>query len=128
MADQANSAERKTIAVAFLNHLRRGDRTSAERLLARGARHHNPYFAAGMPALLSGAVAAATAFPERVSAVQRIIADGDLVAVHSQVRHRPGEGGVAVVHIFRFEGDRIAELWDVGQAVPAETLNVDGMF
>ena len=26
------------------------------------------------------------------------------------------------------EGDRIAELWDVGQEVPAETPNANGMF
>jgi hypothetical protein len=32
------------------------------------------------------------------------------------------------VHLFRFEGDRIAELWDVAQPVPAEILNADGVF
>jgi hypothetical protein len=36
--------------------------------------------------------------------------------------------GVAVVHIFRFEGERIAELWDVGPPVPAENPNTVGMF
>jgi len=128
MDDQTKSTQRKSIAVEFLTHLRRGDRASVERLLAHGARHHNPYFAAGMPALLRGAVEAATAFPERSSVVQRVIADGDHVVVHSHVRHRPGEGGVAAVHIFRFDGDRIAGLWDIGQAVPTEGLNADGMF
>ena len=29
---------------------------------------------------------------------------------------------------FRFEDDRIAELWDLAQEVPAETPNTNGMF
>jgi predicted SnoaL-like aldol condensation-catalyzing enzyme len=40
----------------------------------------------------------------------------------------PGDSGVATIHIFRFEGDRIVELWDVGQAVPENSLNDNGMF
>jgi predicted SnoaL-like aldol condensation-catalyzing enzyme len=40
----------------------------------------------------------------------------------------PGESGVAVVHIFRFQGDRIAELWDIGQPVPQDSPNQAGMF
>ena len=30
--------------------------------------------------------------------------------------------------IVRFEGDRIVELWDIGQPVPAESVNANGMF
>jgi predicted SnoaL-like aldol condensation-catalyzing enzyme len=52
----------------------------------------------------------------------------DEVAVHSRVQHTPADRGAALVHLFRFEGDRIAELWDVGQEVPAETPNANGMF
>jgi predicted SnoaL-like aldol condensation-catalyzing enzyme len=122
------STDRKDIALDFLRALRTGDRAGAERLVAPDARHHNPYFAAGMPALIDAAIGAARAAPERTSEVQRVIAADDHVVVHSHVRHRPGEAGVSVVHIFRFDGERIAELWDVGQAVPAETANADGMF
>jgi hypothetical protein len=32
------------------------------------------------------------------------------------------------VHLFRFEGDRIAELWDIGLPVPAESVNTNAMF
>jgi predicted SnoaL-like aldol condensation-catalyzing enzyme len=34
----------------------------------------------------------------------------------------------AVVHIVRFDGEKIAEMWDVGQAVPADSPNENGMF
>ena len=123
-----SSPDRKGTAVDFLRFAREGDRRSAERLLAPGAKHHNPYFAAGMPALLDAITAAAKQSTERQFDVKRVLADGEFVVVHSHVRQRPSEAGAAVVHLFRFEGDRIAELWDVGQPVPADNPNRDGMF
>jgi predicted SnoaL-like aldol condensation-catalyzing enzyme len=120
--------DRKTMAADFLRYARAGDRAAAERLVAVGARHHNPYFAAGMPALLDAIVSAAKSAPDREVDVKRVVADGDYVVIHSHIRHKKGDLGVAVVHIFRFEGDRIAEMWDVGQEVPAENPNSDGMF
>lgn len=118
----------KAVALEFLRCLRTGDGTAAARLVTPGARHHNPYFAAGMPALVEAAAAAARSHPERQFDVQRVVADRDHVVVHSHVRHTPGDAGAAVVHIFRFEGDRIAELWDLGQPVATDGVNTDGMF
>lgn len=118
----------KRTALDFLKHARIGDRESAERLVAPGARHHNAYFAAGMPALLDAMVGAAKSAPDRTMDVKRVVADGDTVVVHSHVRPKPGDAGMAVVHIFRFEDGRIAELWDLGQAVSPESPNADGMF
>lgn len=31
-------------------------------------------------------------------------------------------------HIFRFQGDRIVELWDVWQEIPKDSANEHGMF
>jgi len=114
--------------VDFLRFARQGDRAAAERLLVAGARHHNPHFAEGMPALLDAVEAAAKTSPDRESEVKRVLADDDFVVVHSHVRQRPSDLGASVVHIFRFEGARIAELWDVAQPVPADNPNADGMF
>ena len=66
--------------------------------------------------------------PDKELKVHRVIEDGDQVATFSEVHHKSGDPGAAVVHIFRFEGDRIAELWDVGQEVPADSPNKNGMF
>jgi len=123
-----NEANRKTTALDFLRLAREGHRSAAERLLAPGGRHHNPYFAAGLPALLDGIEAAAKASANRTFDVKHVVAEGDFVVVHSHVRQDPNAPGAAVVHLFRFDGDRIAELWDVGQPVPAENVNADSMF
>jgi predicted SnoaL-like aldol condensation-catalyzing enzyme len=128
MRDDSKIDARKQTALAFLRQGRAGNRAALEQLVHPTARHHNPYFAAGMPALLDAMVAAATQAPERASTVQRVIGEGDFVAVHSHVRPHPAHTGFAVVHVFRFEGDRIAELWDVGQPIPEPNPNADGMF
>jgi predicted SnoaL-like aldol condensation-catalyzing enzyme len=91
-------------------------------------RHHNPYFAGDAESLKAGMAEAAAKFPDTTLEVQRIFEDGELVAVHSRVQHGPDEPEIAVVHIFRFEGDWIAELWDVGQVAPADSPNKYGMF
>jgi predicted SnoaL-like aldol condensation-catalyzing enzyme len=54
--------------------------------------------------------------------------DGDCVAVHSHVRLRAAEPGIAAVHLFRFKNNRIVEMGDIGQAVPESSPNENGMF
>ncbi len=120
--------DRKAIALDFLDYARTGNRDAAERLAAPGARHHNPLFAAGMPALLDAVVEAAKEAPARQLDVKRVIAEGDCVVVHSHVRHRRGDPGMSLVHIFRFEDDRIAEVWDIAQPLPEVSPNADGAF
>jgi predicted SnoaL-like aldol condensation-catalyzing enzyme len=58
-------------------------------MLAPGGRNHNPYFAAGMPALLDGIEAAAKASADRTFDVKHVVAEGDYVVVHSHVRQNP---------------------------------------
>lgn len=67
-------------------------------------------------------------FPGKRLDVLRTIEEGDLVAVHSKVQHSPDDRGFGLVHIFRFDGDRVVELWDLAQEVPAESANRVGMF
>jgi len=50
------------------------------------------------------------------------------VATYSRVQHKPAKPGIAVVHIFRFENSKIVELWDVGQEIPQDSPNENGMF
>ena len=66
--------------------------------------------------------------PDKIFEIQRALEDGDLVAVHSRFRQNPNDTDYAVMHIFRFEGNKVVELWDFAQAAPAEMINENGMF
>ena len=112
----------------FLNLASSGQVDEAYRLVKPGGKHHNPYYAAGWDALAAGMREAAGRAPEQVISVKRVISDGELVAVHSHVVPDPGGAGIAVVHMFRFEEGQIAELWDVGQLLPVDSPNGDGVF
>jgi|KBSSwiStaDraftv2_1062776.scaffolds.fasta_scaffold25421_4 predicted SnoaL-like aldol condensation-catalyzing enzyme len=120
---------RKESALSFLQLSASGKpREGFARYAAPGFRHHNVYFPSDAESLIAGMDENARQHPDKTITVHRALEDGDFVAVHSHVRLRPGEPGVALVHLFRFEGERIAELWDLGQPVPKDSPNENGMF
>ena len=103
---------RKDAAIEFLTLVASGDvREAYQQYVGQGFRHHNPYFRGDAASLMEAMEQNATKNPNKVFEVQRALQDGDHVAVLSRVRQTPGDRGGAVVHIFRFEGDRIAEFW-----------------
>ena|SRR5882757_6267869 len=119
----------KQIARDFLNLSSKGESRQAFSIyVGKGFKHHNAYFKGDAESLMAAMEENAKKTPDKVFEIKRILEDGDLVAVHSHVRQNPNDLGTAVVHIFRFEAGKIMELWDVGQAVPSETINRNGMF
>ncbi|XDD49268.1 hypothetical protein AB3N59_12705 [Leptospira sp. WS92.C1] len=44
------------------------------------------------------------------------------------MRENPEEPDIAVVHIFRFEEEKIVELWDLGQFIVKDSPNKNGSF
>jgi predicted SnoaL-like aldol condensation-catalyzing enzyme len=120
---------KKAIAADFLKMAASGRaREAFERYAASGFRHHNAWFPGDGPSLAKAMDENAAQHPEKELTVHRVVEDGDQVAMFSEVHHSKGDAGAAVVHFFRFEGDRIAELWDVGQEVPADSPNRNGVF
>jgi len=119
----------KDAAVSFLRLSSSGNvRDAYERYVAPGFRHHNPHFPGDARSLAAGMADNAAKFPKKTLQIQRVIEEGDLVAVHSRVQLSPEMPEMALVHIFRFDGDRVVELWDVGQPAPADSPNEFGMF
>jgi predicted SnoaL-like aldol condensation-catalyzing enzyme len=119
----------KAIAVEFLTLIVAGKiREAYERHAAAGLRHHNPYFAGNADALLKGMEDDEARNPGKRLDVQAALEDGDRVAVHSRLTRKAGDPGIAVVHLFRFSGGKIVELWDVAQLVPETVANEHGMF
>ena len=125
-----NSApNHKEAAMEFLRLVASGNvREAFRRHAGPDFRHHNPFFAGDADSLMVAMEENAATNPGKVLEIQRALQDGELVAVHSRVRQKAGDPGVAVVHIFRFQGNLIAELWDIGQAAPENSPNQYGMF
>lgn len=58
----------------------------------------------------------------------RVIAEGDIVVLHSWSRMDKKDRGSAVVDIFRVADGKIVEHWDTIQAVPEKSANKNTMF
>jgi len=90
--------------------------------------HHNQYFKGDGQSLLTAMQEASRATPNKTIDIKHVYEDGDTVITHSLVsRQDPEAPDVVVVHIFRFEQDRIVELWDVGQLASKDSPNENGM-
>jgi predicted SnoaL-like aldol condensation-catalyzing enzyme len=122
--------DKRQAALTFLDQVIIGRISEAfEKYIAReGFRHHNPFFRGDRESLKAAMMEANQKFRNATLEVQRVFEDDDLVAVHSRVKHSPNEPDIAVVHIFRFEREKVVELWDVGVQVPKDSPNENGAF
>lgn len=89
---------------------------------------HNPLAATGRDAAIAFLEPFMANNPGVTYSIKRIIADGDLVAVHSQMKMSPEDRGFAVVDIIRIKGCKVMEHWDVIQQVPEKSANANTMF
>ena len=119
----------REISISFLKLAASGQvREAYSRYVSPNFRHHNAFFRGDRESLMLAMEESATKNPNKRLEIKRSLEDRDLVATYSHVQQNPGDPGSVVVHIFRFEGDRIVEMWDIGQAVPKESPNENGMF
>ena len=89
---------------------------------------HNPMAQTGRDAAVNFLEPFFASHPDIHYTIARVIADGNLVAVHSHGVFNPGDRGLAIVDILRVEGCRVMEHWDVAQPVPEKSANTNGMF
>ncbi len=129
MADKNDTEAYKQAAVEFLRLATSGSIDEAyQKYVDMQGKHHNPFFPTGFAALKKGMLDNHARFPNKQLTIKHVLGDGELVAVHSHIVMNPGEKGVATVHLFRFDKNKIVELWDFGQPVPDDSPNQDGIF
>ena len=129
---------RKDIVVEFLSLIASGRPKDGLFFFDPDCETHNPYTAGGINELIDAIIAVQKQGAEGISkgskadfklTIRQVIADGDMVAVHTQVASsKPSEGGVRQMHLFRFRGDKIVDNWDITQLIPENAPNAVGAF
>jgi len=89
---------------------------------------HNPIAPDGPQAAVEVLTKALQALPGWTYDFKHCYVDGNIVVLHSHVKMKPDDRGMAVVDIFRFEKGKIVEHWDVVQPIPEKSANDNTMF
>lgn len=119
----------KEMAVSFLQLVGSGKvREAYEKYIASDFKHHNPHFRGDAESLMLAMEQDAAQNPYKELAVKQVIQENETVTVYSHVKQNTVDLGFALVHIFRFQNGKVVELWDVGQAIPENSPNENGMF
>lgn len=123
-------AENARIVVAFYDLAFNQHRPTEAARLYIGDRYiqHNPLVPNGAEPFYAYFEGFFRDNPQSRATIHRVIADGDLVALHVHSQETPDDPGRAIVDIFRVENGKIVEHFDVIQAVPATTANGNTMF
>ena len=121
----------KDIAVAlYKKALFEGQVDEAFRLYAGATyRQHNPLIEDGVEGVKKFAAWVTENHPDAHCEIKRVFADGDHVILHSHWHGlSDNPRGEAVVDIFRLEGGKVVEHWDVIQPIPETSANANTMF
>jgi len=131
----ADLQKRKKVVRDFFGLVAQGRQKEGLRFFAANCRQHNPYVRGGMGALFDAMAAVqqeGPKFSDPYFAVKRVLADGDMVAVHTELlnsKSKPSEGGLRQVHLFRFgRSNKIVEYWDITQMVEPDMPSAANAF
>lgn len=90
-------------------------------------KHHNGFYSSDKESLLEGMVYNNELFPNKKITIKLEVEEPPYVTLFSHVQITEDKE-IALVHIYRFEGEKIAEMWDISQEVPENSPNENGMF
>jgi predicted SnoaL-like aldol condensation-catalyzing enzyme len=88
--------------------------------------HHNQYFKGDRSSLMKAMQEASLSSPNKSFTIKHIYEDHPHIIAHSLVIKDGMQ--ISVVHIFKFDGDLIVELWDIGQQILPNCPNENGLF
>ncbi|MBK4216814.1 nuclear transport factor 2 family protein [Paracoccus caeni] len=123
ITDDRPHRNRALVLDAMTSLFQRHDASAVERLYTADYIQHNPDIPQGRDALHE---IVATLSPEVFYEPGLVIADGDFVAIHGRIRGW-GDAPQVVVDIFRVEGGKLAEHWDVLQNEVPTTEGLAGL-
>ncbi len=111
--------------IAFNQH---NAELAASKYIGEEYRQHNPTAPDGRQAFVGFVSGFVKQFPALHVEIKRLVAEGDLVAVHSHMKVNLSDRGSAVMDIFRLKDGKIVEHWDVLQPIPEKPANSNTMF
>jgi predicted SnoaL-like aldol condensation-catalyzing enzyme len=128
-ADAKQMEENKKAVTAFYDAaINQKDFEAAAKFIGPSYVQHNPRAADGPEGLKAFLGVLREKFPDYHSEIKRVFADGDYVILHVHNVPMPGARGAAIVDIFKLEGGKIVEHWDVRQEIPEQSANSNTMF
>ena len=119
----------KTTAITFLQLAATGRIDEAfEKYISANLIHHNAFFPGDRESLQNAIGKSAMDNPQTTIDTKLAIVEGNLVTTLSHVKHKPQDTGYAVAHFFRFDGDKVVEMWDIAMQIPDNSPNKNGVF
>ncbi|MCG7957305.1 MAG: nuclear transport factor 2 family protein [Candidatus Thiodiazotropha endolucinida] len=119
----------KDNAISFYRMAYLGNPTEAvERYVGDQYIQHNPLVGDGKQAFIDYFTEMAKSYPEKSIEFVRVVAEGDLVALHTH-QSWPGDEEYVTMDFFRFDdAGKIVEHWDSIQSIPQQSKNGNSMY
>lgn len=119
----------KEIAIVFLTQIIEGNIDQAfEKYTASDFKHHNVYFKEDASSIIDGMKENHNQFPNKSINFHSVFQEDQKVITHAFLSLGQDNPGVQMIHIFRFENGKIAEMWDCAQPLPPSSPNMLGAF
>lgn len=126
---QKRLEQNKQNAVSFYKMAYSGNpREAVKNFVGQHYIQHNPLVGDGTEAFIIYFEKMANEYPEKSIEFVRVIAENDLVALHTH-QMWPGNEEYVTMDFFRFdENDKIIEHWDSMQSIPKNSENENTMY
>ncbi|HET7319178.1 MAG TPA: nuclear transport factor 2 family protein [Nitrospirota bacterium] len=127
-AETQQDRNKRTVVEFYEKAINQKDFEAASKYMGPRYTQHNPLAADGPEGLRAYLQYLRATYPNSHSEIKRVFADGDYVILHVHAVRAPGTRGSAIVDIFKLEGGKVVEHWDVIQEIPEKAANSNGMF
>lgn len=117
----------KEISEAFLKDSSSGKVDEAfDKYVHEDFIHHLIYFKGDRDTFRDAMKENSKQYPDKQYETRHVLEDGNLVCIHGKVTL--GSKVYGVIHIFRFEDEKIIESWEASQEDIKERINENGLF